>query len=326
MASVGEDYTMKRAAQLVVFIGLAWLVSMPAFAQDPTQAPAPAQPQTQTPAPAQQPPVTAPQDPTQAQPPAQPQAQVPVQVAPQPEPQPAAPAPEASRWNTWKDRAFLNANFGIQRRSGVDLTTSSTFTLYGETGSTTAVQNIPSDGTMIDVMAGVRVYANFGVAVGFSAVSKEGDGLLTALVPHPLYYDSPRIANATVEGVNHKERAFHTMVVYMIPIGKGFDAMVSAGPSFFSLEQDTMGALTFGTETSPYTSIAATEATKYTTKKSKAAFNLGLDLTWRFTKNIGIGAFIRHAGTSVDLTPASGDALSVDVGGLQGGGGIRIRF
>jgi hypothetical protein len=338
---------MKRAAQLFGIICLAWLVSAQAYAQDPTQTPA-QQPQTQTPTPAQQPAVpkptdpapaqpqvpaptqqptvTQPQDPTQAQPPAQPQAEVPAQVPPQAEPQPAAPATKPSRWSSWSDRVFLNANFATQRRSGVELTTSSTFTLYGETGSTTAVQSIPADGTMIDVMLGARIYGNLGAAIGYSAVSKEGDGALSSLVPHPLYYDTPRRANATVEGLNHREKAVHTVLVYMVPIGKGFEAMVSGGLSFFNLEQDTLGAMTFGTETSPYTSIAGTNATMYTTKTNKKALNVGLDLTWRIMKNVGIGAFIRHAGTSVDFTTEGGDDLTVDVGGLQGGAGIRIRF
>jgi hypothetical protein len=40
------------------------------------------------------------------------------------------------------------------------------------------------------------------------------------------------------------------------------------------------------------------------------------------TKNFGAGAFIRYSGASGDIT----DEVNLDLGGFQGGGGLRIRF
>lgn len=52
------------------------------------------------------------------------------------------------------------------------------------------------------------------------------------------------------------------------------------------------------------------------------AGNVGLDLSYLVTTNYGIGAFIRYAGGELNLPTAP----NLKVGGLQMGGGLRLRF
>ena len=44
-----------------------------------------------------------------------------------------------------------------------------------------------------------------------------------------------------------------------------------------------------------------------------------------WTTYIGLGGFVRFAAGSVDV-PSGGGESSVQVGGFQSGGGIRLRF
>ena len=73
-------------------------------------------------------------------------------------------AAPASAQMTWTDRAFLNVNFGVQEVSHT-LDTSSTFDLYGETGSLDTTQPIDG-GALFDIGAGYKVWKNLAVGLG----------------------------------------------------------------------------------------------------------------------------------------------------------------
>lgn len=226
----------------------------------------------------------------------------------------------------WEDRGFLNVNYGAQNKAASDLTSTSTFSKYDETGQVSSAQTIESSGGMIDVAAGFRAFGNFGIGAGFNTLSKKGSGTLTAKVPHPIFYDQPRTATATVDNLEHKETAFHVMALFVLPVSDKFDVAVSAGPTFFSLEQSTLATPEIGTDIPPYTSVALTSVTMNTTKANKVGFNAGLDATFRLAKYIGVGGYVRYAGATVDIEPVSGQTVSVNVGGIQFGGGLRFRF
>jgi hypothetical protein len=228
----------------------------------------------------------------------------------------------------WEDRVFVNINYAMQSRSATDVTSSKTSTIYDETATVSSAQTIESDGGMFDISGGFRLFGNFGIGIGYNAISKEGVGTVTAKVPHPLFYDQPRTATAEIEPLNHKEQAIHLMGVFVLPITNKFDVTLSAGPTFFSLEQDTVGTdIQYSEGAPPYTTITLNSVNKVTTEESKVGFNVGADATVRITTNFGIGGFIRYAAATMDIVPESGgETLKVNVGGLQFGGGLRLRF
>lgn len=227
----------------------------------------------------------------------------------------------------WEDRVYVNLNYGYQSRSSSDIALSKTTTIYDETATITSTQTIESKGGMFDVAAGVRLFGNFGVGVAFNTLSKDAVGTISAKVPHPLFYDQPRTASAELSNLTHKETAWHVMGVFALPITNNFDIAVSAGPTFFNLEQQTIGGdVQYSEAGSPYSSITLNSVTKTTTKQSKVGYNVGADLTFRITNHLGLGAFGRYASASVEIVPSGGDAIKVGLGGLQYGGGIRLRF
>ncbi len=227
----------------------------------------------------------------------------------------------------WEDRVFVNVNFGYQNRAATDIATSKTSTIYDETATVSSTQTIESSGGMFDVAGGIRLFGNFGIGVGYNRLSREAAGTITAKVPHPLFYDQPRTASAEIANLKHQETALHLMGVFVLPITNKFDVTLSAGPTFFNLEQQTIsGDAQYSEAGAPYNSITLNSVTKVTTKEKKVGYNVGADLTVRITTNIGIGGFARYAAAKIEIVPSAGEALEVNVGGLQFGGGIRLRF
>ncbi len=116
------------------------------------------------------------------------------------------------------------------------------------------------------------------------------------------------------------------MALWMLPLGEKFDIAVFAGPTYFKLSQGTIGEVTTSEVGPPYTSVKLNVPAVVTTDASKWGVNVGADATYKFMRNFGVGGFVRWAGTKVDITPANGTAISVNVGGVQYGAGLRVRF
>jgi hypothetical protein len=241
----------------------------------------------------------------------------------------AIAAPAQAQMLPWEDHGFLNVDFGVQSKKETTISTSRTFSLYDETARISSEQTFETGGSFPVFSAGIRVFKNFGIGAALNSYSAESDGSVTASVPHPLVYDQPRTANATVTGLKHSARAFHLMALYVLPITNKFDVTVSAGPTFFSVEQGTINAASaqVGTDVAPYTTVTLTSVNKVTTKQNKTGFNIGADAAFKVTRYIGLGVYARYAKTTVEFTPDGlAEGLSIDAGGAQFGGGLRIRF
>jgi hypothetical protein len=101
--------------------------------------------------------------------------------------------------------------------------------------------------------------------------------------------------------------------------------MVFGGPSFFQMKQGIVTDFTY-TESYPYDEVKFGAATTTAESVSKIGFNAGADLAYFFTKQIGVGATVQFAGTSVKLPVARGASQDVKVGGGKAGAGLRLRF
>jgi len=225
------------------------------------------------------------------------------------------------------DRGFVFGNFAFQIQGNKTVTSTATPDVYGEKATIEAAQVIKGQGPTFDVGGGVRVYRNLSLGVAYSQLSTTGEAALSASVPHPLLYDRPRTTSGTATGLTHKEQQIHVFAMWMIPATEKFDVGVFGGPTFFQLKQDVVGLGTppFSEVGSPYTSVTM-NATQSQVSASKVGFNIGADVTYKFTKTFGAGGFARYSTAKVPVTPTGGSTVQIPVGGMQIGGGIRIRF
>jgi len=211
------------------------------------------------------------------------------------------------------DRAFVQVNVGAQPQEHT-INTSTAFSLYDEAATVAASQRIGS-GPIFEVTGGARDYRNLAAAVAFSTFSRSGGGTVMASIPDPIFFGQPTTIATQAAGLSHSERAVHIEAVYFLPVTKRLDLAFSAGPSFIHLSQQISSvSVPAGTQ-----SVAAASETQSGTG---VGANAGVDGTYMFTRQLGIGLFLRYAAASVDLPAAS----NVKVGGVRTGLGFHVRF
>jgi hypothetical protein len=300
--------------------------------QPADQDPAP-EPPAETPAPEEPNPMPAPEPPS---PEPEPPAREPVETKPpekEPEPKPADKATDArpakpsvlSRFRGHVRRLRVHVNAGSQVTSH-DMVAQGAFPLYLES-ATFEVRGETGSGAVIDVGAAYPLRRRFvgGELFGglsYSRVGGDLGGPLSGQVPHPLIFDSPRPISGSVSGLDHVEHAIHFQAVWLHPISNRIEIALSAGPTLFIVSQDLVSAISL-TEAGSSVSLAGT--TIQNVNDNAAGFNVGMDGSYRLTRRLAVGAFVRYAGGSVDLPAASGN-VSLDVGGVQVGAGVRLRF
>jgi Outer membrane protein beta-barrel domain len=215
----------------------------------------------------------------------------------------------------WTDKAVVSVNGGVQAGSHT-LDTNQTFTLYDEPGSLNSSQKVGGGG-FFDIGGGYKVWRNLLVGLDYSHSSSKDDASFTASVPDPLVSDRPRTVTGTIAGSAYKEDAIHFTGTWMIPVTDKIDAGLVFGPSIFMIKQDIPSQIS-AAEPPTAANVSSTAV-----KKTTAGLNLGVDVTYLFTKKIGGGVLARYTWGSADIDSAS-DSLTV--GGFQLGFGIRYRF
>lgn len=224
----------------------------------------------------------------------------------------------------WEDRGYVAVNFGIQPLTR-EFTEVSAPDIHDEASTITVEHNVGS-GAFPDFFVGYRLYENFGVAVGFSAFSKSESPSLIAQIPHPIFGGQPRTASASAGELSHSETAFHTHLLYMVPMTEDIDVALLIGPSFYGVKQDFIQTVEAREGAPPFNTVSIGSVTRVEQSERAVAFTAGIDAQYRVTPRYGVGVFFRYSGASVDMPLVGGGTVTVDAGGVQLGGGLRVRF
>jgi len=230
----------------------------------------------------------------------------------------------AAQLQAWEDRAYVNMNF-VYQPTGLTLQESLGATIYSE-AATYGVTHSSSGGGLFDIGGGVRVWRNLAAGLAVTSLSTRSGATVSAAVPHPLFYNRKRLADFADTNLQHKQLGVHLHAVWVVPVNEKIDVAVSGGPSFFTVTQSLVSSVTIAAEIgAPYNVVEV--ASIATDKVSKNAFgvNVGVDMSYKVTEHLGGGIFVRYGGGSVNI-PTSGGEQSIDVGGVQTGIGLRIRF
>jgi hypothetical protein len=232
----------------------------------------------------------------------------------------------AAQGPAWTDRAYFGLNFAVQSGS-TDLDGTRTFTIYDEQAriSTTGKGEA---GPMIDLSGGARVWRNVSVGIGFQKLSSKSDATVEGAIPHPLFFNRPRNFTESVPSLERSESAVHLQFGYTWVVNPKIDVLVYGGPSFFRLSQDVVSNVEAGERGFPFDSVI-TQTSVRRQKENPVGGHVGADVTYKlYTYNkitLGAGGFLRWAGASTDLRVLDSD-VSSDVGGMQVGFGLRVRY
>jgi hypothetical protein len=247
----------------------------------------------------------------------------PVPVAPQTTTQRAPARPASPRKaSSWSDRGYVSLNGTYQTTSNA-FTATSTFTENVETASvTTSYESARSLG--LDVGGAARVWRNLGVGAAVTWFSRERNANLSASIPHPFLFNTPRAVSGSVADVPRREVALHLNASWVVPAGKTRIA-IFGGPSYFQVRQ---GLVTDVTTSSvyPYDTATFVSATTVHLSQSHLGFNTGVDFTARVSKAVGVGAIVRYSRASLQFPVNAGQEVEIRAGGLQVGGGVRFAF
>ena len=220
-------------------------------------------------------------------------------------------------------RFFISVNGGIQPSRG-DLSDHFEFEQHVETARVDVAYPI-EQATIFDGGVAVRLWKQLGAGVAFSGYSRDGSATVTAEIPHPFFFNRPRTIEGEVNSLTRTESAIHIQAVYIVPSSSRLRLLLSAGPSRIETEQAIVTAIQYD-ESFPFDTATFRGATTRSFKASKVGFNVGVDASYMFLRNIGVGALVRYASADIDTDGPDNRRIALKSGGLQAGGGIRFGF
>ena len=195
---------------------------------------------------------------------------------------------------------------------------SRTFPLNQETARFTADYEVEAR-VGADVGGYVRLWGGLAAGLAYTTSKDERDIAITGTLPHPFVFNHDRSVDGTAPGAR-EENAIHLSAAYIVPLRGKVQAVIFGGPSFFTVRQSVVTEIQWD-ESFPYDTATFRSATVEKEEESKTGFNVGADVGFYFTQNIGVGGIVRFTSAKVDFSLGE-----VDAGGAMVGGGIRFRY
>lgn len=197
-------------------------------------------------------------------------------------------------------------------------------TVFRETATTTGEYDL--DGGVGGEVGGVvRVWRNFGVGLAVSVLPRPGNAAFSLSSPHPFFFTRPRTATADSSSVDRTETGVHLSAAYHIVGGRHWRITLFGGPSYYALSQTVVNTLVV-TDSYPYDTITATPGPTSDQSESAIGFHVGGDVSWYFSRRLGVGALARYATAEAKTSINGGDDVTLKAGGAQIGLGLRVRF
>jgi hypothetical protein len=177
---------------------------------------------------------------------------------------------------------------------------------------------------LIDGGFAVRLIKNVGVGVSISRYQGDSHADVTAQIPHPFEFNKPRDVSGTATGLDHTELGYHVQLQFSRMIGHRLRLVLTGGPTVFDVKRQIVDTVEVD-ESYPFDTATFRSARTSAANGTGIGFNAGVDLVWTINRNAGLGALVRYARGTADLDVAARTA-SVDVGGVQATGGLRLYF
>ena len=236
----------------------------------------------------------------------------------------ASATPALAQRDDLKGRFSVHVNGGFQ--SGTDTVRRTfVFRAYGEDARFDENHETQT-GNLLNLGGSLRVWEQLRVGASYSQLTKADSTQLTGTVPNPIAINAPRMIDQQTLSLAHEQRATHLYVAWVVPINDKLDVAVLGGPSFFSLTQGIVSGVSLREVSGPpWPQVASDGVTTGEFKKNGIGVHVGADVSYMVTPNFGLGGFLRFAQGSIDVPSLGGDR-PLNVGGIQTGGGVRLRF
>jgi hypothetical protein len=226
-------------------------------------------------------------------------------------------------WAQDQDRGAIMAGVMFQptTTSFTDLTN---FTYYLEPATLTGTYDV-GDSVGADIGGVFRVWRALAAGVAVTTASRKTNADFSASLAHPFFFSRPRTAETEVLDLDRSELGVHISAAFMVPSTSKLRFIVFGGPSFFNTRLDVAEDIDIN-ETYPYDTVAIAEGTVVEMSETVMGFHAGADVSWYFTDRIGVGGLLRFAQGKKEAAIGEGQPFDLEVGGMQVGVGVRIRF
>jgi len=226
--------------------------------------------------------------------------------------------PAAAQSTAWGRNGYVSFNALVDVDSA-SYDTVTNLEINGETTQVTATHDLGLQ-PVFDVSAGGRIKGNLGLGFAFSYAKRSEDAKVTGEIPHPFYFGQPRTLEGTTP-LDREDIAVHIQGMYLLQVSRPFQISVFGGGTWFRVNQETTKTITFK-EGYPYDSVTIDNVTREKLEASRWGYNVGLDASYFFSRQIGVQGIARYSVATITL----GSAPPQDIGGLQVGAGLRIRY
>jgi hypothetical protein len=225
---------------------------------------------------------------------------------------------------TRNGRVAISVNAGVQP-SPISFDSSTTQPVYLETSVLDTAYDI-RNGLLVDGGVRYRIARGFGVGVAISWFSTKNDATVTAALPHPFFFRTPRSIEGTAAGLQREEIVTHLQATYAFRPTTRLEVTFAGGPSFFRARQAFVENVSY-TDSYPYDAPAFTAASSTRIRGDRTGFNAGADVAMRLSGHAGVGGLVRFSRARIPFVlPNGGPTVTSDAGGVQVAGGVRLYF
>jgi hypothetical protein len=175
----------------------------------------------------------------------------------------------------------------------------------------------------VSVHGAKRVAGPLAIGGGGEAITRSTSGSFTAAIPHPFFFNTPRMLTGNVDGLDRTQLALHFHVGGLWFPGKRMHVSVRGGPSVFYVRQAIVTDVHYS-ETYPYDVVIFQDAVTTEVDGWRFGFNVGGDVAYYIGRKTGIGASASYARGDVALGSQSDQATAVRATTISGG--VRFRF
>lgn len=227
------------------------------------------------------------------------------------------------------ERVWLEVNFGVAAAAEDSVATSVSLPKFGEMATFTSVYSSPR-GANFDFGGGVMVTPIVGVGVNVQGAAHQEVPGMSVRVPHPVFFNS--FASDVTVGdtpLSRAEGSFNIQaVVNATPNSERVRVRLFGGPTHFRVVQDTIDDIHYNQVYQVFGRGNSVDITNYEFSESEGTgwgIHGGADVTYFFNRIVGVGGFARFSRGNVELSDFTG-SYGVKAGGLQTGGGVRLKF
>lgn len=232
--------------------------------------------------------------------------------------------------DTGFERGWLDVNLGGAGSAQDAFTLERTFTLFREDATARVTYGSPT-GASFDFGGGFMFTRSLGVGVTFGGTAHLDPTGLYVNIPHPTVFN--RHASDTSETDRDFERvegAVHLHLMGAVDLSPRARFRLFGGPSYFRVQQDLVSDISYDqlftllgsnqVEIRNYEFVPKMESTGW-------GFHVGADVSYFFTRVVGVGALVRFSRAELEAqNPFWNEPFELKAGGVQFGGGLRLKF